>query len=460
MNSMSPEEFRRHGHQVVDWIADYLGALERYPILPKTQPGDLTDALPHSGPEQPEPMQAILDDFESQIVPAITHWNHPGFMGYFSVTATGPGILGEMLVAALNANGMLWKTSPAVTELEQVTLSWLREWLGLPNPLFGVIFDTASTGVMHAIAAAREYADPDVRVHGGSRDLILYTSEHAHNSVEKGAIAIGIGQQNVRKIPTDAQFRMRPGALTQAIERDRGAGLRPFCVVPTVGTTSTSSIDPVPAIADIAERFGLWLHVDAAYGGAAALAPEFRHVLDGAGRADSLIVNPHKWMGVPIDLSVLYTRKPEIFKRAFSLVPEYLRTVEDSRAVNFMDYGVPLGRRFRALKLWFVMRYYGRNGLAARVRDHVAWAQELAATIAADPRFELSAPVPLSLICFRRRGSDEANRELLDKVNASGTVFLSHTVLHGRFVLRLAIGNHSTTRAHVQRAWELIQAAP
>ena len=456
---MSPEEFRRYGHQVVDWIADYLAHPEHHAVLPSVKPGDLTDALPRSGPERPEPMQAILDDFEKQIVPAITHWNHPGFMGYFSVTATGPGILGEMLSAALNANGMLWKTSPAVTELEQVTLSWLREWLGLPGPQFGVIFDTASTAVMHAIAAARECADPDVRIQGGSRDLILYTSEQAHNSVEKGAIAIGIGQQNVRKIPTDAEFRMRPGSLTEAIERDRAAGLRPFCVVPTVGTTSTSSIDPVPAIADIAERFGLWLHVDAAYGGAAALAPEFRHVLEGAGRADSLVVNPHKWMGVPIDLSVLYTRRPEIFKRAFSLVPEYLRTAEDPRAVNYMDYGVPLGRRFRALKLWFVMRYYGREGLAARIRDHVAWAQELAAAMAADARFELCAPVPLSLICFRRRGSDPANRALLDKVNASGEIFLSHTALDGRFVLRLAIGNHSTTRAHVQRAWDLIQAA-
>ena len=455
----STEEFRRHGHEVVDWIADYLGHPERYPVLPHVQPGELSDSLPRSGPEHPESMRTILDDFENQMMPAITHWNHPGFMGYFSVTATWPGILGEMLTAALNVNGMLWKTSPAATELEQVTLSWLREWLGLPNPLFGVIFDTASTGVMHAIAAARECADPDVRIRGGSRDLVLYTSEHAHNSVEKGAIAIGIGQQNVRKIPTDAEFRMRPDLLTEAIERDRGAGLRPFCVIPTVGTTSTSSIDPIPAIAGVAERFGLWLHVDAAYGGAAALAPELRHVLQGAERADSLVVNPHKWMGVPIDLSVLYTRKPEIFKRAFSLIPEYLRTAEDSRVVNYMDYGVPLGRRFRALKLWFVMRYYGREGLAARIREHVGWARELTAAIAADARFELCAPVPLSLICFRRRGSDEANRELLDKVNASGEIFLSHTSLHGRFVLRLAIGNYSTTRGHVQRAWELIQAA-
>jgi len=455
---MSPEEFRQHGHHIVDWIADYLAHPERYPVLPKVDPGAITDALPSAGPEQGQPMESILKDFEARIVPAITHWNNPGFMAYFACTATGPGILGEMLAAALNANGMLWKTSPAVTELEQVTLDWLRQWLGLPDPLFGVIFDTASTGAMHAIAAARELADPGIRIQGGSRDLVLYTSEHAHNSVEKGAIAIGIGQQNVRKIPVDAEFRMRPAALTDAIERDLAAGLRPFCVVPTVGTTSTSSIDPVPAIADIAERFGLWMHVDAAYGGSAALAPEFRHVLAGAERADSLIVNPHKWMGVPLDLSVLYTRKPEIFKRAFSLVPEFLRTAEDSRVVNFMDYGIPLGRRFRALKLWFVMRYYGREGLAARIRNHVAWAQELAVTIAADDRFELCAPVSLSLICFRRKGSDDPNRELLERVNASGEVFLSHTALNGRFVLRLAIGNHETTRRHVQRAWEIVQS--
>src|SRR6266567_2328229 len=458
ISSMSPEEFRRHGHEVVDWIADYLAHPERYPVAPKLAPGELSGALPRSGPEQGEPMETILKNFENQIVPAITHWNSPGFMGYFATTATGPGILGEMLAAALNPNGMLWKTSPAVTELEQVTLDWLRQWLGLPDPQFGVIFDTASTAVMHAIAAARECADPDIRIHGGARDLVLYTSEHAHNSVEKGAIAIGVGQQNVRKIPADSEFRMRTDALVEAIERDRAAGLRPFCVVPTVGTTSPSSVDPVPAIADIAQRFGLWMHVDAAYGGPAALAPEFRHVLEGAERADSLVVNPHKWMGIPIDLSVLYTRKPEIFKRAFSLVPEFLRTAEDGRAVNFMDYGVPLGRRFRALKLWFVMRYYGREGLAARIRDHVAWARELAGMIAADSRFELCAPVPLSLVCFRRKGSDEANRELLERVNASGEVFLSHTSLNGRIVLRLAIGNHGTTRRHVQRAWEIVQA--
>jgi aromatic-L-amino-acid decarboxylase len=455
---MSPEEFRRYGHQAVDWIAEYLAHPEQYPVLPTVKPGELADALPRSGPQHGEPMDAILKDFEQLVVPASTLWNHPGFFAYFAITGTGPGILGEMLCAALNVNGMVWRSSPAVTELEQVTLDWLRQWMGLPAPLFGEIFDTASISTLHAIAAARECADPQSRIEGGSRDLILYTSEQAHSSVEKGAIAIGIGQRNVRKIKVDAEFRMLPAALTEAIERDRAAGLRPFCVVPTVGTTSTTSIDPVGAVADIAERFGLWMHVDAAYGGSAALAPEFQHLLAGAERADSLVVNPHKWMGVPCDISVLYTRKPEVLKRAFSLIPEYLRTAEDPRALNLMDYGVPLGRRFRALKLWFVMRYYGREGLAARIRDHVAWAQEVAGQIAAASRFELCAPVPLSLICFRREGGDDANRELLEKINASGEVFLSHTVLDGRFVLRLAIGNHSTTRRHVQRAWELIQA--
>jgi aromatic-L-amino-acid decarboxylase len=456
---MPPEEFRRYGHEVVDWIADFLAHPERFPVLPRIGPGVLTDSLPAAGPEQGEPMEAILADFRDRIAPAATQWNHPGFMAYFATTATGPGILGEMLTAALNTNGIVWKTSPAVTELEQVTLDWLRQWLGLAGPLFGIIFDTASTSTLHAIAAARQCADPETRARGGAPGMTLYTSEHAHSSVEKGAMALGIGQENVRKIPVDGEFRMRPDALEEAIRRDRDSGLKPFCVVATAGTTSTSSVDPTPQIADIAGRHGLWLHLDAAYAGTAAVAPEFRGVLDGAERADSLVVNPHKWMGVPIDLSALYTRRPDAFRAAFSLIPEFLRTAEHPRAVNLMDYGVPLGRRFRALKLWFVMRYYGREGIAARIRDHVAWARELAAEIAADPRFELPAPVPLSLVCFRLKSGDDANRALLDRVNASGEAFLSSTELHGRFVLRLAIGNHGTTREHVRRAWEIVKAS-
>jgi aromatic-L-amino-acid decarboxylase len=438
-------------------MADYLAHADRHPVLPHIKPGELRDALPHCGPDHGEPMSAILEDFRSQIVPAATLWNHPGFMAYFATSASGPGILGEMLSATLNMNGMLWKTSPAVVELEEVTLEWLRRWMGLPDSLFGITFDTASTSSMHAIAAAREMAAPEVRTEGAGAGLVLYTSEQSHSSIEKGAIAIGIGQKNVRKVAVDAEFRMRPDALEAAIERDRACGLRPFCVVATVGTTSTTSIDPVEAIAAIAERHGLWLHVDAAYAGVAAIAPEFQHVLKGCGRADSLVVNPHKWLFTPVDLSVLYTRRPEILRRAFSLVPEYLRTAEDSRAVNFMDYGVPLGHRFRALKLWFVLRYYGREGISQVIRNHIAWAQELAQQVDADPRFERAAPTPFSTVCFRLKSTDQANQTLLDRVNATGEVFLSHTVLNGRYTLRLAIGNIGTTRAHVQRALELVK---
>jgi aromatic-L-amino-acid decarboxylase len=456
---MSPEEFRRFAHESVDWIADYLSHPERYPVLPKMEPGQLVDALPAFGPERGEPMERLLEDFRDLIVPAITHWNHPGFMAYFANTAPGPGIIAELLSASLNANAMLWKTSPAATELEQVVLGWLRQWMGLPDGMFGIIYDTASTSSMHAIAAAREMADPQARTLGASRGLTLYCSEEAHSSIEKGAIAIGIGQQNVRKIPVDPEFRMRPEALASAVDTDIAAGLRPFCVVATVGTTSTTSIDPVPAIADIAARHGLWLHVDAAYAGSAAIVPEFRHILDGAERADSLVMNPHKWFFTPFDLSAFYTRRPDILRRAFSLVPEYLRTAQDGRAVNYMDYGVPLGRRFRALKLWFVMRYFGREKMADMIRSQIAWAQELAAAVDADPRFERTAPSPFSVVCFRYRGTDDDNRRLLETVNASGEFFLSHTVLRGKYTLHLAIGNMGTTQEHVMRAWEMVRRA-
>jgi aromatic-L-amino-acid/L-tryptophan decarboxylase len=456
---LSPEEFRKFAHEAVDWMADYLAHSETYPVLPHVKPGELTDALPRCGPEHGEPMSAILADFRDKIVPAATHWNHPGFMAYFAISASGPGILGEMLTATLNMNGMLWKTSPAVVELEQVALDWLRRWIGLPDGLFGIIFDTASTSSMHAIAAAREMVAPEVRTDGGGSGLVIYTSEQSHSSIEKGAIAIGIGQKNVRKIPVDAEYRMRPDALAGAIEQDQAAGLRPFCVVATVGTTSTTSIDPVEQIAPIAERHGAWLHVDAAYAGVAAVAPELQHVLRGCERADSLVTNPHKWLFTPVDLSILYTRRPEILRRAFSLVPEYLRTADDPRATNYMDYGVPLGHRFRALKLWFVLRYYGREGLAGMIRNQIGWAQELAAQIDAHANFERTAPTPFSTLCFRHKGTDEDNRKILERVNASGQVFLSHTVLRGQYCLRLAIGNMKTTRDHVQRAWELVQSA-
>ncbi|MFB3829581.1 MAG: aspartate aminotransferase family protein [Bryobacteraceae bacterium] len=453
---MSPDEFRRYGHEAVEWIAGYLEHPEQYPVLPNVEPGALVDALPPSAPEKGEPMERILEDFRKLVVPGMTQWNHPGFLAYFANTSPGPGIIAEMLAASLNGNGMLWKTSPAVVELEQVTLGWLRQWIGLPEEFFGIIFDTASTSSMHAIAAAREMADPEARTRGARPGLTVYASEQAHSSIEKGTMALGMGRDNVRKIAVDDDFRMRPEVLEEAIRTDLAAGLRPCCVTATVGTTSTTSVDPVPAVARIAERYNLWLHVDAAYAGAAAVAPEFRAAMAGVERAHSLVTNPHKWLFTPLDLSAFYTRRPDVLRRAFSLVPEYLRTAENPRAVNFMDYGVPLGRRFRALKLWFIMRYYGREYLADVIRGQIAWAREFAALVEAHPEFELTAPVPFSVVCFRWKRSDEENQALLGRINASGECFLSHTVLRGRYSLHLAIGNMFTTRERVMRVWDII----
>jgi aromatic-L-amino-acid decarboxylase len=451
------EEFRRLGHQVVDWMAGYLANPRVHPVFPDIAPGDLTDSLPESAPNQGEPMDTILADFEKLILPAATHWNHPRFMAYFSVSASAPGILAEMLATTLNTNHMVWKSNPAATELEQVTLNWLREWLGLPPEFFGQIFDTASVSTMHAIAAARVWAAPETRTEGAPAHMTVYCSEHAHSSVEKSAMALGIGQQNVRKVPADSEFRLCPNHLAEMIQADRVAGKRPFCVVPTTGTTSVSSIDPVPAVVEIAAREGLWIHVDAAYGGTAAIVPELAHILEGCDRAHSLVVNPHKWLFTPIDLSVLYSSRPDILRQAFALIPEYLKTGEGDRAVNFMDYGVPLGRRFRALKLWFVMRYFGRDGVAAILRNQIQWASELAAQMSSDPRFEVTAPTPLSLVCFRYRGTNRENQLLLDELNSTGQVFLSGNTMNGAFMIRLAIGNMRTTRDDVQSVWGLIQ---
>ncbi|MGA2039037.1 MAG: pyridoxal-dependent decarboxylase [Bryobacteraceae bacterium] len=454
---MTPEEFRLCGHQAIDWVADYLANPQRYPVLARVQPGELTDALPARGPEQGEPPECLLADFERLILPAVTHWNHPGFMAFFANSGSAPGILGELLATALNLNGMLWKSSPAVVELEQVTLRWLRQWQGLPEDWFGQIFDTASVGSMHALAAAREATDPNSRTKGTAPDLVVYTSEQAHSSIEKGAIAIGIGQERVHKVPVDAEFRLRPDALAEMIDRDVAAGLRPCAVAATVGTTATTSVDPVPAIAEICRARKIWLHVDAAYAGSAAVAEEFRWALAGCEHADSMVTNPHKWMFTPVDCSVFYTRHPDVLRRAFSLVPDYLATAEDPRAVNLMDYGVPLGRRFRALKLWFVMRSYGREGIANLIREQIRIAQRLAAQVDAHPRFERTAPTPFSTVCFRYQGTDDENRQIQERVNETGEFFISGTKLHGRFTLRLAIGNMATAQCHVDRVWELIQ---
>lgn len=450
------------------WIADYLAGSERYPVLSRARPGQVRDRLPGSPPQDAEPFEAVFEDFQRILLPGITHWNHPSFFAYFAITGSAPGVLGEMLSAALNVNAMLWRTSPAATELEQVTLDWLRQMLGLP-PQFGVIMDTASVATLCAVAAAREALDLGIRTRGmaGRSDLPrlrLYTSEQAHSSVEKAAIVLGLGQEGCRKIPTDREFRMRADALEEAVREDLRAGWRPLAVVATVGTTSTTSVDPVDQVAEVCERYGLWLHVDAAYGGAAAILPEMRWVLRGCERADSFLVNPHKWLFTPIDCTAFYTQRPEVLRRAFSLVPEYLRTPEED-VVNYMDYGVQLGRRFRALKLWMVIRMFGVRGLQEAIRRHLRLAREFASWVDESPDFERMAPVPFSTVCFRYRPPgapeeelDRRNAQLLESVNATGEAYLSHTVLRGRTTLRLAVGNLRTQRRHVARCWELLQA--
>ncbi|MBE3072078.1 MAG: amino acid decarboxylase [Acidobacteria bacterium] len=465
---MDPADFRREGHRLVEWIADYLEHVDRYPVLSRAKPGEIRSALPATAPEAGEPFDRILQDFERVIVPGITHWNHPGFMAYFAITGSGPGILAEFLSAALNAQGMLWRTSPSVTELEEVSLGWLRQLIGLPPAFEGVIYDTASVASLHALASAREATIPGVREIGlaGRPDLPgcrVYCSEHAHSSIDKAVILLGLGHASLRKIPADAEFRMQPGALARAIADDRAAGLLPLAVVATVGTTSTTSVDQVPAIADIAASERLWLHVDAAYAGVAAMIPDMRHILDGCDRADSLVVNPHKWLFTPFDLSAFFSRRMDVLRHAFSLTPEYLRTVEAAPVRNLMDTGVQLGRRFRALKLWMILRYFGAEGLRARLAEHMRLARLLAGWVDNHPDFERLAPVPFSVVCFRAkpRGSDWSeesletlNQTLLDTINHRGDVFLSHTKLGGRFALRVAIGNLRTTEHHVRLAWD------
>jgi len=465
---ISPEEFREAAHRAVDWIADYLAGVDRYPVLAKVRPGETAARLPQDPPRQPESFDAIMADFDRLIVAGTTHWNHPGFLAYFANTASGPGIIGELLATALNTNAMLWRTGPAATELEGRVLDWLRQMMGLPADFSGTIQDTASISTLIAIAAAREAADPGVREHGlTGRDLPVlrvYASDHVHSSIDKACITLGLGMEGLRKIRCDAGFRMDPAALEEAIRQDLAAGVRPIGVVATIGTTSTSSVDPVPAIADVCERHGLWLHVDAAYGGGAAVVPEARHLFAGAERADSLVVNPHKWLFVPMDLSALYSRRPDVLRRAFSLVPEYLVTPEGEEVTNLMDYGPALGKRFRSLKLWFVLRRFGAEGMAARVREHMRLARLFAGWVDAEPGWERLAPVPFSLVVFRlaRPGMSETeiesvNERIMNEVNASGEAFLSHTRLDGRYTLRLAVGNLRTTEAHIVRTWSLLR---
>ena len=464
---MTSDEFKQWGYRFVDWAADYLAHPERHAVLSQVKPGDTRKQLPPSPPESPESFELILKDLDRVIVPGLTHWNHPSFMAYFPTTGSEPGIFGEMLTAALNVNGMLWRTAPAATELEEHVLDWLRQMMGLPESFKGMICDTASMSTFHALAAAREdvngVSGRSVRDDGicgpGTPLLRIYASEQAHSSVEKSAMALGIGRRGLQKIGTDSEFRMDVRALESAIEKDRREGVRPFAVVATVGTTSTTSVDPVGPIADVCARHKLWLHIDAAYAGSAAIIPELRYVLDGCERADSFVANPHKWLLTPMDLSAFYCRRPEMLKRAFSLTPDYLKTAEGDSVTNTMDYSLQLGRRFRALKLWMIVRHYGVEGLRGVIREHIRLAKLFAAFVEADSRFEIVAPVLFSTVCFRLKSGDAENQAMIDRVNASGKVFISHTTLNGKMTARLAIGNARTGEEHVRAAWAAIAAA-
>jgi aromatic-L-amino-acid decarboxylase len=464
-------ELRSALEDAAHWVAEYLESVGERPVLAQVAPGEIAARLPARAPDSGQPLPEIMADIDALIMPGITHWNHPAFFAYFGITGSGPGIVGELIAAALNVNAMLWRTSPAATELEQRTLEWVLDMLGLPAGWFGQITDTASSSTMYALAAAREAAGLDIRRRGmAGRDdlppLRVYTSAEAHSSIEKACIALGFGQEGLAKVETDDAYRMRTDLLAEAIERDLAAGVRPVAVVATVGTTSTTSVDPVGAVAEICAKHGVWLHVDAAYGGAAGLLESHRGLLEGCERADSLVFNPHKWLFTPIDCSLLYTARPQVLRDAFSVVPFYL-TSGESDVVNLMDYGISLGRRFRALKLWMVIRAYGRDGLAELVAGHIELATRLAGLIEAEPGWELLAPVPLSTVCFRRHPAgvdDEAeleqiNAALVERINAGGEAFVSHTKVGGRYAIRIAIGNAASGWPHVERAWRALRTS-
>lgn len=470
---MNGSEFRRHAHDLVDWIADYLENAEQYPVLSRSRPGEIRARLPEHPPEKGEDMADILRDFREIILPGVTHWNHPRFFAYFPANNSGPSILGEMLSAGLGVNAMLWQTSPAATELEERVMNWLGELIGLPGPpdgFHGVIQDTASTATLCALVCARERATHfGINRLGcggmaGAGSLRIYASTEAHSSVIKGAKVAGFGSENVVLVETDENLRMDPEALDRLIEMDLAGGLVPCCISATVGTTSSTAIDPLPAIGEIAKKHGLWLHVDAALAGSAAIVPEYRHILDGVEHADSLVFNPHKWLLTNFDCSAYFVKDPDNLQQAMAINPEYLKTTADQEVNNFRDWGIPLGRRFRALKLWFVLRSYGAEGLRAMIREHVALAQEFAGWVEEAEGWELTAPVPLNTVCFRRNPgglSEEdlatVNEELMHRVNAEGTIFLTHTKLKGKYTLRLAVGQTKTERRHVREAWEALQ---
>jgi aromatic-L-amino-acid decarboxylase len=468
LGDVPPDAFRAQLHELADWVADYRENIGKLPVAPNAKPGAIHDALPSEPPEQPESFEDIFNDIKRLIIPGMVHWGHPQFMGYFGSTSTAPGIQGEIIASALNINAMTWRTSPAATELETRVLDWLRQWLQLPKEFGGVLYDTASIGILHALAVAREEAAPCVRKLGmaGRSDVPrfrVYTSDQAHSSVEKAAIALGLGEENVRRVPSDPAFRMSTANLRAMIAEDQKEGFRPLAVVATVGTTSTASVDPISEIAQVCRDHKMWLHIDGAYGAGLAILPECKWITAGWSEADSIVVNPHKMLFVPFDFSVLFVRDLERLRRVFTLVPEYLRGDTLDAEKNYMDYGVQLGRKFRALKAWMVFRTFGRAGMAARIRDHLRLANLLAKWIKLDQRFQLAAPVVMGVICFRflppdSTRSDAMNGGIVEEINASGRAYLTQTKLNGRTVMRIGLGNVLTTEEHLRNVWELIQA--
>ena len=463
---MTPDEFRRHGHAVIDWIADYYSRIESFPVLSQVKPGQLRVSLPPSAPQDGESFDTILADVEKLILPGITHWQSPNFFAYFPCNASGPAILGDLLSSGFGLQGMLWATSPACTELETHVLDWLVPMLGLPENFLststggGVIQDTASSASLCALLAGRERATSYAsNTKGCTGKLVAYCSTQTHSSVEKAAKVAGLGAANLRAIAVDDKFAMRADALARQIAQDKSAGLVPCFVCATVGTTSSNAIDPVPEIARICHDHNIWLHVDAAMSGTAALCPEFRHIHSGVEHADSYCFNPHKWMFTNFDCDVFYVADRKALIQTLSVLPEYLRNqaTESGAVIDYRDWHIPLGRRFRALKLWFVLRHYGIEGLQHHIREHVALAQEFAGWVRNDERFEVAAPVPLNLVCFRLKAGDAANQSLMERLNRSGNLYLTHTKLNDRFTLRMSIGGTNTERRHVEKAWKRIQ---
>ena len=463
---MKNEDFRLVGHQFVDWIADYFENVEKFPILSPLEPGDVKKNIPAVPPSRGEAMEGIFRDFERVLLPGISHWQHPGWFAYFPANNSPASVLGEFLTAGLGAQCMVWQTSPAAAELEEVVLDWLRQMTGLPENFSGVIQDTASTATLCALLSARERATGFESNDAGLRaPLTVYASEEAHSSVDKGVKIAGFGSKNFRRLPTDERFAVIPEKLEEAMTRDRDAGFVPACVVATVGTTSSGAIDPLRAVGEICRKHGAWFHVDAAWAGTAALLPEKRWILDGVELADSFVFNPHKWMVTNFDCSAYFVKDPAALVRTFEIHPEYLKTGVDAKVKNYRDWGIQLGRRFRALKLWFVIRSYGVEGLQAMVREHLRLAALVKDWVEGDGRFELLAPVDLGLVCFRlddgreESGLNELNRRLLERVNASGRVFLTHTTLRGKYTIRLVVGQRTTEERHVRGAWDIISAA-